>query len=57
MTNPGISSSPIDLEGFCLLMTLQTSASEIVARDKIQKIAKEGVYRQGNGYYKQTENA
>jgi hypothetical protein len=34
MTNPGISSSPTDLEGFSLLIALQTSKSEIGARDK-----------------------
>jgi hypothetical protein len=34
MIKPGISSCPTDLEGFSLLMVLQTSASEIGARDK-----------------------
>jgi hypothetical protein len=34
MTNPEISSSPTHLEGFGLLMALQTSASETEARDK-----------------------
>jgi hypothetical protein len=34
MIKPGISSSPTDLEGFSLLMALQTLASEIRARDK-----------------------
>jgi hypothetical protein len=34
MINPGISSSPTELEDFSLLMALQTSASEIGARDK-----------------------
>jgi hypothetical protein len=33
MIKPGISSSPTDLEGFSLLMALQTSASEMGARD------------------------
>jgi hypothetical protein len=42
MTNPGISSSPTDLEGFSLLMALQTSKSEIGQEIRIQKIAKEG---------------
>jgi hypothetical protein len=31
---PGISPSPTDFEGFSLLMALQTSTSEIGARDK-----------------------
>jgi hypothetical protein len=34
MIKPGISSSPTDLEGFSLLMALQTSASEMGPRDK-----------------------
>jgi hypothetical protein len=34
MTNPGVSSSLTDLKGFSLLMALQTSKSEIGARDK-----------------------
>jgi hypothetical protein len=34
MIKPGISSSPTDLEGFSLLMDLQTSALEIGGRDK-----------------------
>jgi hypothetical protein len=34
MIKPGISSSPTDLEGFNLLMALQTSASELGARDQ-----------------------
>jgi hypothetical protein len=34
MIKPGMSSSPMDLEGFGLLMALQTYASEIGARDK-----------------------
>jgi hypothetical protein len=34
MIKPGISSSPTDLDGFSLLMALQTSASEIGVRDK-----------------------
>jgi hypothetical protein len=42
MTNPGISSSPTDLEGFILLMALQTSASEIGARDKSSEGYKRG---------------
>jgi hypothetical protein len=33
MIKPGISSSLTDLEGFSLLMALQTSASEMGARD------------------------
>jgi hypothetical protein len=47
----GIVSSPADLEGFSLLMVLQTSASEIRARDKnSEKTVKEGEYPQGNDY-------
>jgi hypothetical protein len=34
MIKPGISSSPTDLEGLSLLTALQTSASEMEARDK-----------------------
>jgi hypothetical protein len=34
MTNPGISSSPSDLENLSLLMALKTSAWEIGTRDK-----------------------
>jgi hypothetical protein len=34
MIKPGISSSPTDLEGFSLLMALQTSASEMGAKNK-----------------------
>jgi hypothetical protein len=34
MIKPGISSGPTDLEGFRLLMALQTSSSEMGARDK-----------------------
>jgi hypothetical protein len=52
MTNPGISSSPRDLGCFGLLMILQTSASEIGAKDKDSE---ECPY--SNGYYKHTENA
>jgi hypothetical protein len=37
MIKPGISSSPTDLEGFSLLMALQTSASKMGARDKISE--------------------
>jgi hypothetical protein len=41
MIKSGISASPTDLEGFILFMALQTSASEIGQRIKIQKIARE----------------
>jgi hypothetical protein len=34
MIKPGISSSPTDVDGFSLLMALQTSSLEIRARDK-----------------------
>jgi hypothetical protein len=34
MIKPGISPSPTDLEGFGLLMALQTSATEMGATDK-----------------------
>jgi hypothetical protein len=34
LTNPGRSPGPADLEGFRLLMALQTSESEINLRDK-----------------------
>jgi hypothetical protein len=34
MMKPGISSSPTDFEGFSLLMSLQTSASETGATDR-----------------------
>jgi hypothetical protein len=37
MIKPGTSSSPTDLEGFSLLMALQTSASDRGARDKISE--------------------
>jgi hypothetical protein len=33
MTDPGILSSPTDIEGFSLLIALQTSKPEIGARD------------------------
>jgi hypothetical protein len=42
MIKPGISSSPTDLEGFSLLMALQTSASEMGARDKISEDCERG---------------
>jgi hypothetical protein len=42
VTNPGISSSPTDLESFSLLMSLQISASEIGARDKNSDNCKRG---------------
>jgi hypothetical protein len=42
MIKPGISSSPTDLEGFSLLMALQTSASEMGQGIKIQMIARKG---------------
>jgi hypothetical protein len=34
MTNPGLSSSPTDLEWFGLLMALDISASEMGTKDK-----------------------
>jgi hypothetical protein len=57
MMKPGLSSSPRDIEGFVLLMALQTSASEMRERDKIQKIARDGESPQSSGYYKQIESA
>jgi hypothetical protein len=42
MIKPGISSSPTDLKGFSLLMALQTSASEIGARDTDSKDCERG---------------
>jgi hypothetical protein len=42
MTDPGISSSPTDLEGFKLLMAFQTSTSEIGARGKISGYCERG---------------
>jgi hypothetical protein len=56
MIKPGIS-SPTDLEGFSLLMALQTSASEMGQGIKIQKTEKDGESPENNGYYKQTESA
>jgi hypothetical protein len=47
MTNPRISSSPIDLEGFSLLMALQIFVSETRARDKNSKDCEKGVTSKG----------
>jgi hypothetical protein len=38
MIKPAISSNPTDMEGCNLLMALQTSASEIGARDKNSEV-------------------
>jgi hypothetical protein len=54
MTNPGISLSPRNLEGFSLLMALQISAWEIGARDNNSEDSERGeMSPHGNGYYKQ----
>jgi hypothetical protein len=43
MINPGISSSPTYVGGFSLLIALETSASEIGARDKNSEGCERGV--------------
>jgi hypothetical protein len=51
MINPGISSSPTNLEGYNLSMTLQTSTSEIGARYQNSENC------ESNGYYNEMEIA
>jgi hypothetical protein len=57
MINPGISSSPTDLEDFSLVMALEASTSETKARNKIERHGMMGECPQGNCYYKLIENA
>jgi hypothetical protein len=56
ITNSVMLSSPTDLEGFSLLMDLQTSASELGTRDKNSEDCEKVECRKGNGYYGQIEN-